>query len=246
MKIFNIIYIYYPLYSNHIIFFMCPDNCLYIFILIAVLGIIIYFSNSLYLDSFLDYNINGKIYQVLDNNNSENAANILSKIDDKLTNLINFIIKKYQNIDNMNNIPLKKKNIIKVIIKRLRKTYNSDSLKENFPETSGKEVSYNLNKGNTISLCLRNFTNPDEFHQFNDILFVSIHELAHSCNISYGHDTSFWYIFRFLLENAIEANIYTNVNYRKNNVNYCSMKITYNPIFDKTLDDEYYLNKNVE
>ena len=201
------------------------------------------FSDYLIYDSFIDYNINGKIYKVLDKDtNSIDAAIILHKIDNNLVNLIDYITKKYKNINHMN-IPNKKKEIIKTIIKRLNKTYESDSLKENFPITPGKDVSYNLNKGDLISLCLRDFKNPSEFHQFNDILFVSIHELAHSCNESYGHDTSFWYIFRFLLENAIEAGIYKNVNYRNNNVNYCSMKITYNPIYDKSLDDEIYLNK---
>jgi hypothetical protein len=213
--------------------------------IIIFLTILFFYFMSEYLipDSFIDYNINGKIYKVLDNDtNSVDAAMILHKIDTNLINLIDFITDKYQDIDEMD-IPEKKKDIIKIIVKRLNKTYESDSLKENFPSKPGKDVSYNLNKGDLISLCLRDFSKPTEFHQFNDILFVSIHELAHSCNISYGHDLSFWYIFRFLLENAIEAGIYQNVNYRKNNVNYCSMKITYNPIYDKSLDDEIYLNK---
>ena len=220
---------------------MCSNKCIYICIIIAIIILIIFNSNSLFLDTFLDYNINGKIYKVLDDNTeSEKAAKILNKIDEQLIKLIKFIEHKYKNLDNIKNINDKKKNIIKTIIMRLHTTYNSGSIKENFPDTAGKEVSYNLNKGGEISICLRNFTDPTEFHQFNDILFVSIHELAHSCNVSYGHDLSFWYIFRFLLENAIEANIYSNVNYKKNNVNYCSMKITYNPIFDKSLDDTNY------
>lgn len=226
---------------------MLSNSLFYSLLTIFILIIIIIFNNYLLLDSFLNYNINGKIYKVLDSNtNSNEAASILYKIDSKLIILIDYIINKYKDIDNISNdiIPEKKKKIIKSIVERLQKNYKSESLTENFPDTPGKDVSYNLNKGGEISICLRNFTNPNEFHQFNDILFVSIHELAHSCNISYGHDLPFWYIFRFLLENAIEANVYTNVNYRQNNVNYCSMKITYNPVFDISLNDDIYLNKS--
>ena len=224
---------------------MCLENFLSFISIFILLSFLFYLlSDYIILDTFINYNVNGKIYKVLDNNeNSDIAAQILHKVDNNLLLLIDYINNKYQNIDTMDNINPRKKTIINKILKRLNIRYKSESLKENFPSKPGKDVSYNLNKGNIISLCLRNFTNPNEFHQFNDILFVSIHELAHSCNISYGHDLSFWYIFRFLLENAIEAGIYKNVNYRNNNVNYCSMKITYNPIYDKSLDDEIYLNK---
>lgn len=223
---------------------MCSINCNYIIIIITFFILFVVLSSNMNLDNFLDYNINGTVYKVLDNNEDpEKAANLLNAIDNNLKKLIIYINAKYSNIDNDSTIVDAKKDVIKKIIKRLNKNYYKDSLTENFPDTPGKDVSYNLNKGNIISICLRNFTNPTEFHQFNDILFVSIHELAHSCNISYGHDIQFWYIFKILLENAIEAGIYQNVNYRKNNVNYCSMKITYNPIFDISLQDKFILNK---
>jgi hypothetical protein len=222
---------------------MTDEHIKYGILIFLILFLFYWFSDYFIPDQFINYNINGKIYKVLDKDtNSIDAAMLLHRIDTNLINLIDFITEKYKNLNQMD-IPDKKKDIIKVIIRRLNKTYESDSLKENFPILPGKDVSYNLNKGDLISLCLRDFSNPNEFHQFNDILFVSIHELAHSCNISYGHDLSFWYIFRFLLENAVEAGIYKNVNYRNNNVNYCSMKITYNPIYDKSLNDEIYLNK---
>jgi predicted metal-dependent hydrolase len=132
------------------------------------------------------------------------------------------------------------KKLLKTIKYKLNKTYRSNSLQENFPSVVGKEVSYNVNKGEVISICLRNYNNPDEFHDLNDLIFVTIHEIAHSCNESYGHDKKFWKIFRILLEVAVENNIYKNINYQNNFSQYCSMKITYNPIFDKSLDDISY------
>lgn len=192
--------------------------------------------------SYFDYTINEKSFKVLkDKENFNNAAEILYQIDNNIIKLINYITKKYQNNDD--NIDTNKYKIIKSIILKTQQNYKSHSLIESFPKNPGKDVSFNINKGDSISLCLRDFANPSSFHEFNDIIFVAIHELAHSCTISYQHTDEFWYNFRFLLENAIEAKLYVNKDYNKYPVNYCSMEITYNPIFDPEFDDEIYLAK---
>ena len=119
--------------------------------------------------------------------------------------------KKYHKNDS-NMSPTKYK-IIKNIIYKLQKNYKSYSIKENFPSSPGKDVSFNINKGEHISLCLRDFQNPNTFHEFNDIMFVAIHELAHSTAVSYQHTDEFWYNFRILLEHAIELDLYKFRNY---------------------------------
>jgi hypothetical protein len=143
--------------------------------------------------------------------------------------------------------------LLRKIKRRLSTTYKRDSLKENYPSKPKVDVSYNLNKGNTIALCLRNYENVEDFHEFNEIMFVSIHELAHSlncdetsllCGNSYGHDNMFWYIFKILLENAIECEAYKKKDYRDSPVQYCSMKITYSPLYDKSLDDVNMMKTN--
>ncbi len=214
------------------------------FTIIGIIYLLFYLINLIYFRhvSFLNYTINDKSYNVLkDKDNYENAAELLYNVDNNLLMLINHITKKYHK--NKINLVNKKYKIIKNITYKLQKNYKSHALKENFPVTAGKDVSFNINKGDHISLCLRDFTNPKSFHEFNDIMFVAIHELAHSCSKSYGHDDEFWYNFRFLLENAIEIDIYKNIDYYKYPVNYCSMQITYNPIFDKTFEDSNYLKK---
>jgi hypothetical protein len=187
-------------------------------------------------DSFINYNN----YQILKKyNNKDKAAYLLSNIDKNMNKLIDEFNIKYDDINQLN-VCDKQKKLLKTIKYKLNKTYRSNSLQENFPTIVGKDVSYNVNKGEIISICLRNYNNPDEFHEFNDLLFVTIHEIAHSCNESYGHDKKFWKIFRILLEVAVEQNLYQNVNYQRQPNNYCSMKITYNPIFDRSLDDISY------
>lgn len=190
--------------------------------------------------SYFNYNINDKNYNVLKNyENFENAANVLYNIDNNLLTLINKMTIKYHKQDS--SINPKKYKIIKNIIYKLQANYNSHSIKENFPKTAGKDVSFNVNKGEHISLCLRDFKNPSNFHEFNDIMFVSIHELAHSCAVSYQHTNEFWYNFRILLEHAIEFGIYKFVDYNLYPVNYCSMQITYTPILDYAYSDKVYL-----
>lgn len=190
-------------------------------------------------EQFINYNN----YQILKKyDNKDHAIYLLSNIDKNMNKIIEAFNVKYQNINELN-VCNKQKKLLKTVKYKLNKTYRSNSLQENFPSVVGKDVSYNVNKGEVISICLRNYNNPDEFHDFNDLLFVTIHEIAHSCNESYGHDRKFWKIFRILLEVAVENNLYKNVNYQRQSTNYCSMKITYNPIFDKSLDDtEYFKN----
>lgn len=187
-------------------------------------------------EQFINYNN----YQILKKyDNKDHAIYLLSNIDQSINKMIEAFNVKYQNINELN-VCNKQKKLLKTIKYKLNKTYKSNSLQENFPSVVGKDVSYNVNKGEVISICLRNYNNPNEFHDFNDLLFVTIHEIAHSCNESYGHDKKFWKIFRILLEVAVENNLYKNVNYQRQSTHYCSMKITYNPIFDRSLDDISY------
>lgn len=213
------------------------------FIIVALIYLIqklqfyIYFGHI----SYFNYSINNKSYKIIDKySNYDQAADILYRVDNNLLELINKMTKKYYNAENLNINP-KKLKIIKKIIFKLQKNYKSHSIKENFPSVRGKEVSFNINKGEHISLCLRDFIKPETFHNFNDIMFVAIHEIAHSTAISYGHDDEFWYNFKILLEHAIEFNLYKFTDYKKNPVNYCSMAITYTPLNDPAYIDSIYL-----
>ena len=194
--------------------------------------------------NFTSQYVGNRHYKVLtDKPNKENAARILQTVDNNLINLIKYINLKYTD-KVLSKEPKDKQILIKTIIERLNRTYKSDNLKENYPTVPGKDVSFNINKGQDISLCLRNYNQPHIFHQLNDIMFVSIHELAHSCNESYGHDSRFWMIFRILLENSTEIGIFKSKNYKHEPIDYCSMQITYSPLHDFTLEDTSYFNND--
>ena len=218
---------------------MVPKRCNWLAIFLALFVLYLLYCAINNQEQFINYDTGKKSYLVLERKSEhERAANILHIIDNKILLLIDHFNTKYSYIHKYDNTP--KNQLILEIKNKLNNTYKSESLKENFPNKIGVDVSYNVNKGEDISLCLRNYDDPDKFHDINDITFVALHEIAHSANESYGHDTKFWKIFRIILEESVEIGIYQNNNYKKDNVNYCSMNITYNPIFDKTLDDDNY------
>lgn len=220
--------------------------CLFGYILVC------YITKSGFFDKTVSLEVKGKKYNVLEHmENKEFSAEILSKVDTSINKLIDHMEKKFDK-ETIEVLQEEKKEIIKQILRRLKNTYSHGSLRENYPEKRQVDVSYNLNKGHTIALCLRDYDSPEIFHEYNEILFVALHELAHSlncneksimCGNSYGHDDMFWYIFKILLEESEEAGIYLKKNYTKQPVNYCSMDISYSPLFDKSLQDKHFFKK---
>ena len=217
-------------------------------LLLCALFIKLYDNYEYLIDNTETYILDDKNYKVLPMNNKEKAAELLKFVDDNILVLKDHINTKYTDIE-LEMLEKNKKEVMKKIKKRLNETYKSSSLKENYPSKPKVDVSYNLNKGESIALCLREYKNTDEFHEKNDIIFVALHELSHSlncdenafnCGNSYGHDNAFWYIFKILLSEAIEIGIYKKINYNNNPIDYCSMKITYSPLYDPSLYDNNY------
>lgn len=163
------------------------------------------------------------------------VAMLLDEMNNNLLNLIDYIDNKYSNYNlkylSQNNINY----LLKAII-RIKQNYKPQNITENVPSFFNNDTSYVIDKGTSYAICLRHGDNKQLFHDMNTITFVAIHELAHLMNISFGHDYSFWCCFKFLLENAIEIGIYQPINYKKNNIDYCGIQITYSPLFDDALN----------
>ena len=89
------------------------------------------------------------------------------------------------------------------------------------------QVGYNVNKGETIGLCMyRN----GKFMDINTIMFVLLHELAHSMTVAYSHDKEFWDNFSFLLNEAMKIGIYTYEDFKAEPKTHCNMKIGHTPV----------------
>lgn len=139
---------------------------------------------------------------------SQNAANKLAELNSHILKIIDACQKK-----DKDNVELLKEN------------YNTDTLSETVP--GSKYTSYSVNKGEKISICIRNTDNS--FMNMNTILFVAIHELAHVMTISTGHTEEFWKNMKFILEVAESIGIYKPIDYQKFPETYCGMVINSTP-----------------
>lgn len=153
--------------------------------------------------------IDNRKYLVRKEKDSLDAANLLAELNKHIQNIINAC----QNTDKKN---------ANLLIER----YNPETLSETIPGSTNF-VSYSLNKGQKIAICLRNLDNT--FMKMNTILFVTIHELAHVMTVSTGHTREFWANMKFILEQAEKAGIYQPVNYNKYPEYYCGMEINSTP-----------------
>ena len=159
---------------------------------------------------------NGNEYCVRKRKDLDNAANLLSDAVDNMSNLVNYMVKKY---------PSDKRVI------RLKKGYQADKVKETLP--TSKLTAYSENKGEKIALCLnKSKHNNNRLIDLNTLTFVALHELSHIMTKSIGHKQEFWDNFKLVLENAKEANIYNPVDYKKIPTEYCGMTLSDNPYFD--------------
>ena len=85
-------------------------------------------------------------------------------------------------------------------------------------------TSYTINKGEEIVLCLRSKIDKTH-HDINIIKYILIHELAHIICPEIGHTALFYDINKYLLNLAIENDLYKNVNYKSNPVEYCGITL---------------------
>jgi len=120
-------------------------------------------------------------------------------------------------------------------IQQLINNYSPARMYEISPRNSGDATSYTEDK-RTLILCLRN-KKPNAngvyaLHDINTMMFVVLHELTHMANKYWQHNIDFWQLFKFFLNNSVEAGIYDPVDYGKYPLNYCGLDITYNPYFD--------------
>jgi hypothetical protein len=154
--------------------------------------------------------IDSKEYLVRKLPDKQQAADMLSRINGDLTRLVNSL--KMEDREG---------------VEQLKDYFDPNNITENGP--NGKYKAYSVNKGEQLSLCLRN-AKTDEFLDMNIIIFVAIHELAHIMTDEIGHTKKFWDNMKFLLEKGIILNMYIPVNYKDNPEDYCGLVINSTPL----------------
>lgn len=205
-----------------------------IIILIIIVSIILWcFLSKHFAKIYI--NVNGENYKVHKNlEDPETAAALLYRLNDLSIELLRNLKEKYV----LNATPEKLSDPIFAShnhhTKNLLDHYNPDVLEETHPHNIEGNTSYVQFKGKIFSVCLRYKDADKDFHKFNDLTFVMLHELAHLARKDFGHEPPFWIAFKFLLNEATEIGIYKPINYADKPVNYCGLKLEYNPYFDYT------------
>ena len=150
-------------------------------------------------------------YEVRDLPDSVDAANMLADISDKLTKLVEHVVKNDPDRDG---------------VRQLKRNFNSRNIIENSP--GGQYTAYSVNKGEQLALCLRD-AKDDTFIELNLVIFVAIHEIAHVMTDEVGHTSKFWDNMKYLLEEGSKINIYVPEDYSKTPKTYCGLEINSSP-----------------
>ncbi len=193
-----------------------------VFVASIIVTIIIIFY-IYYIQSYhiIESQLDSKEYAVLTLDNSQDAANILSKVNINMVTLISHLEAKYGKHNKL--------------VDNLLSRYDPDVIYESVPTWLNGGVAYTAGKGKSLYICLRN-TNNLEFHDLNTIMFVALHELSHIATDAKHHPAEFWRTFKFILNESVSIGIYRPIDYSKAATSYCNdMKITYNPLFDPTV-----------
>ena len=190
-----------------------------LFIILILLLTWVYYKEQLYPEMMIVSDVDGNAYTVKKNfYNIKTASDILARLNEINMKIIDHLTTKFADSTWEDDIAFLKGN------------YNDGILEEHVPLTT-KNTSYVLNKGDEVKICLRD-KKTGKIHDFNTLVFVNLHELSHMLDRNYGHNSSFWTSFKFILCEAVALGLYKPVDYRKHPTSYCGIKITSSPFFD--------------
>jgi hypothetical protein len=182
---------------------------------VLLLCLKIYYESDAFNLKCIISNRDGNRYCVREREKLELAADLLAQVTENCKKLVLYMKNKHPSDER---------------IKRLVDGFNPKRISETLP--TSELTAYSENKGEKIAFCLNKTKEGDRLIDIHTLTFVALHELSHIMTKSIGHKQEFWQNFKFVLENAKEANIYQPVNYKKNPTEYCGMTIDDNPYFD--------------
>lgn len=188
----------------------------YIFLgFVLFLCLIIYYQSDAYDLKCIIASQDGNRYCVREREKMELAANLLADVTQKMKDMVKY---------------LKDKKSEDSRTKRLVEGFNPTKISETLP--TSELTAYSENKGEKIAFCLNKRKDGTKLIDINTLTFVALHELSHIATSSVGHGQEFWENFKWMLQNAKEAGIYSPIDYKKYPEEYCGMTINDNPYYD--------------
>lgn len=150
----------------------------------------------------------------------QKASNLLGKLRNDIFRLSNYMK------DNINKNDEFKK--MEPYILQLNRNIQDMEIRE--LEENSSKTSYSVNKGESIVFCIRSkdiskYIKSNNIHDYNLIMYVALHEIAHVGCPEYGHTKLFKDIFHFFCKVAIDIGIYEKIDFINKPENYCGLNI---------------------
>ena len=188
----------------------------YIFLgFVLFLCLVIYYQSDAYDLKCIIASSDGNRYCVRERVKMELAANLLAEVTQKMKDMVSYLKEKHPEDERT---------------KLLVQNFNPKKISETLP--TSELTAYSENKGEKIAFCLNKSKNGSKLIDVNTLTFVALHELTHVGTKSIGHGQEFWQNFKWILENAKQAGIYSPIDYKKYPEEYCGMTINDNPYYD--------------
>jgi predicted metal-dependent hydrolase len=184
------------------------ENTEVVIIFIMIVFILFYIQKKYLEVEYIESSVDGKKYLVKNAENKEEAANMLARLNVKISKLLKHVEKEKPDNDD---------------VKRLVSNYNVDNISEGTENSN--YTSYSVNKGEKIVFCLRERDGSEKFVNENVLMYVATHELGHLMTKDIGHTQAFWNNFKYLLNEAVNIEVYEKVDYQKNPIDYCGLNI---------------------
>lgn len=186
------------------------------FIVFVLVLLIIYLIFSIRNAGLVTAEFNGQIYMVQEHADKMKAVDLLIRLKKDLS------IIAQKGLDRA----IKENNkeyteYFRIIVNRLNTVYIREVEKDS-PYTS-----YSVNKGEELVFCLRN-KKSFEFYDYNKILYVAVHEIAHIGCPEVGHTKLFFQLNKYLLETAKNDGMYNFIDYNNVPAEYCGIEINTN------------------
>ena len=182
---------------------------LIIIVFIIVFYVVFIMNNS----SLVKFEVDGDAVLVRDTPDKNESAKLLSELINRMYALKKFVV---GNIDNYPEY--------KDYINQFNENFNKNRTKIYETSLNSEYTSYSINKGEELVFCLRS-KSTGKLHDINLLMYVAVHELAHTACPETGHTPLFNKIFKFLLEIAIDTKVYYYEDYASNPIEYCGMKL---------------------
>jgi predicted metal-dependent hydrolase len=145
--------------------------------------------------------------------NMEQSAKLLSDLINRMYKLRDYLV------ENIKDYPKYSE-----YIEQMEDNFNNRRTKIYETSLNSNYTSYSINKGEELVFCLR-CKKTYMLHDVNLLMYVAVHEMAHTACPETGHTPLFNDIFKFMLNEAIKLKLYYYENYSENPVEYCGMRL---------------------